>query len=216
MHEQPGNVSTKPTSELQRRGDVQKCPVCGSHIDPAAYHCPTCRSYFCFHCRARLLEPDTQLQCVNQDCDYYSKLICSVCDPCKETEEPPTVYAEPRGWLLAGLAGSRLGGGCSDLVFHVFPRGGRDRDCDLRRGRILSAPGGNQYLWPGKEGGVSEAVLLPHLHQLQAAREGSPWRCLAKETFGDRGYVDARPNEQSRTMLCLTRFMSFRSKRWPS
>ena len=112
MHEQPGNVSTKPISELHRRGDVQKCPVCGSHIDPAAYHCPTCRSYFCFHCRARLLEPDTQLQCVNQDCDYYSKLICGVCDPCKETEEPPTVYAEPQdgywpAWLvLTFMAGA--------------------------------------------------------------------------------------------------------------
>ena len=92
-------------SDLKRRGDVEKCPVCGSHVDPEAYHCPTCRSYFCFHCRARVLQPDTQLQCINQECDYYGKLICGVCDPHGEKEEPPTVYAEPEdGYWPAWLA----------------------------------------------------------------------------------------------------------------
>ena len=41
---------------------------------------PGLPQYFCFHCRARLLPPDTQLQCVNQQCDYYGKLVCDVCD----------------------------------------------------------------------------------------------------------------------------------------
>ena len=82
-------------SELERRGDVQKCPVCGSQVDPDAYHCPTCRNYFCFHCRARLLESDTQSQCLDQACDYYGKLMCDVCDVSVEKEEPPTAYVEP-------------------------------------------------------------------------------------------------------------------------
>jgi hypothetical protein len=120
MHEQPGNVSVKPTSELQRRGDVNKCPVCGSQIDPSAYHCPTCHCYFCYHCRARLLGPDTQLQCIHQDCDYYSKLICSVCDPSQETEEPPSVYAEPQdGYWPAWLVLSVVAGAVT-LYFTSF------------------------------------------------------------------------------------------------
>jgi hypothetical protein len=82
-------------AELKRRGDLQKCPVCGSQVDPDAYHCPHCRNYYCFHCRARLLASDQQFQCVNQDCDYYGRLLCSVCDPQVEKDEPPAVYAEP-------------------------------------------------------------------------------------------------------------------------
>ncbi len=92
-------------SDLERRGDVQKCPVCGSQVDPEAYFCPTCRNYFCYHCRARLLDSDKQLQCVDQNCSYYAKLVCSVCDSNVEKEEPPTVYAEPEdgywpAWLI--------------------------------------------------------------------------------------------------------------------
>ncbi len=94
--------------EINRRGDVEKCPVCGSAVDADAYHCPSCRNYFCYHCRARLVPPDKQLQCVNQDCDYYGKLVCDVCDVAHERDEPPTVYAEPEdgywpGWLLLAL-----------------------------------------------------------------------------------------------------------------
>ncbi len=93
---------------LKRRGDVQKCPVCGSHVDTEAYHCPSCRNYFCFHCRARLVPADPQLQCVNQHCDYYGKLVCDVCDRAHERDEAPTVYAEPEdgywpAWLLLAL-----------------------------------------------------------------------------------------------------------------
>jgi hypothetical protein len=96
------------TRELKRRGDVEKCPVCGSHVDAEAYYCPSCRNYFCFHCRSRLVPPDTQLQCVNQQCNYYGKLICGVCNGERERDEAPTVYAEPEdgywpGWLLLAL-----------------------------------------------------------------------------------------------------------------
>ncbi len=93
------------TTACERRGDVEKCPVCGSRVDADAYHCPACHSFFCFHCRARLLPADTQLQCVNQQCDYYGKLVCDVCDSAAEQEEPPTVYAEPEdGYWPAWLA----------------------------------------------------------------------------------------------------------------
>jgi len=77
-----------------RRGDVCKCPACGSNVDPEAYHCPICQTDFCFHCRARLLPADVQLECVNQQCGYYGKLICCVCDGSVEQEEAPSVYRE--------------------------------------------------------------------------------------------------------------------------
>jgi hypothetical protein len=100
-----GNDSTKI---LERRGDVEKCPVCGSHVDAEAYHCPTCRNYFCYHCRARLLLSEKHLQCASQSCAYYGKLMCSVCDQLEEKEEPPSVYAEPEDgywpvWLILTL-----------------------------------------------------------------------------------------------------------------
>lgn len=87
--------SDTQTVELKRRGDVEKCPVCGTHVDSEAYHCATCRNYFCFHCRARLLPADTQLQCVNADCSYYGKLICGVCNAKDEKDESPVSFAEP-------------------------------------------------------------------------------------------------------------------------
>ncbi|MCY2986011.1 MAG: hypothetical protein NTY15_20470 [Planctomycetota bacterium] len=89
----------------QRRGDVGKCPACGSSVDPEAYHCPTCQTDFCFHCRARLLPADVQLECVSQPCSYYGKLICSICDGKVEQEEPPILYNEPQdGYWPAWLA----------------------------------------------------------------------------------------------------------------
>ncbi len=100
-----GSSSELSTLELQRRGDVHKCPVCGLAVDAEAYHCPTCRAYFCYHCRARLLKPDAQLQCTNQDCQYYGKLVCGVCDPQREQHESPAIYAEPEdGYWPAWLA----------------------------------------------------------------------------------------------------------------
>jgi hypothetical protein len=98
-------------NELKRRGDLQKCPVCGSHVDPEAYLCPHCRNYYCFHCRARLLASDQQYQCVNQNCEYYGKLLCSVCNPEVEKDEPPSVYAEPEDgyWPLLLIASLVVG-----------------------------------------------------------------------------------------------------------
>lgn len=98
-----------PAKKLVRRGDVTKCPVCGVGIDPGAYHCAKCRNYFCYHCRARLLSTDTQVRCLNQECDYYAKLICGVCDLPRDKEEAPSVYAEPEDgywplWLAISLA----------------------------------------------------------------------------------------------------------------
>jgi hypothetical protein len=99
--------------QLLRRGDVEKCPVCGSRVDAEAYYCPTCCNYFCFHCRARLLPADTQLQCVNQQCDYYGKLVCAECNAMGEKEDSPSVYAEPEdgywpAWLVVTLIASAL------------------------------------------------------------------------------------------------------------
>jgi hypothetical protein len=42
---------------------------------------------------------------VRQQCDYYGKLVCGVCDKAVEQEEPPAVYAEPEdgywpAWLV--------------------------------------------------------------------------------------------------------------------
>jgi hypothetical protein len=82
------------SAQIPRIGDREKCPICGTQIDPEAYHCPSCHNYFCFHCRARLLKPDVQLQCVNQQCNYYGKLVCSLCDAVAEKEEPPSIFTE--------------------------------------------------------------------------------------------------------------------------
>jgi hypothetical protein len=95
-----------PPAAPTRLGDVQKCPVCGSAVDADAYQCPTCRNAFCFHCRARVLPGDVQLQCVNQACHYYGKLICDVCEKQIVEEQEPAVYMEPEEgfWLLLLIA----------------------------------------------------------------------------------------------------------------
>jgi hypothetical protein len=108
VSQSPENAAAASHAPPARRGDVSKCPVCGSAVDAQAYHCPTCRSYFCYHCRARLLESDTQLQCLSQNCDYYGKLVCGICDPPQEKDEPPSIYAEPEdgywpAWLIVVL-----------------------------------------------------------------------------------------------------------------
>lgn len=109
MESSPPVIST---TVLKRRGDVTKCPVCGSSVDPDAFCCPTCRSFFCYHCRARVLPSDTQLQCVNQSCDYYGRLVCGICDPKHVREEEPTVYLEPEDGFWPLLAILSLIGGC--------------------------------------------------------------------------------------------------------
>jgi hypothetical protein len=99
------NCIEKPASDLVRRGDASQCPVCGSQVSPEAYHCPKCHSYFCFHCRVRFSDRETQLQCTNQACNYYGKLVCGQCEPVAEKEDPPVVYFEPEdGYWPAWLA----------------------------------------------------------------------------------------------------------------
>lgn len=97
------DLDTVESKELKRRGDVTKCPVCGSRVDAEAYHCPSCKNYFCFHCRSRLLPSESQLQCINRDCGYYGKLVCDVCDPSCQKQEEPTVYQEPEDGYWPGL-----------------------------------------------------------------------------------------------------------------
>jgi hypothetical protein len=95
-------------SDIQRLGDVQKCPACGSQVDPGAYHCPKCRRDFCFHCRVGLVDEDDQFHCINQACNYHGKVLCGTCDPEAKRDEAPSVYSEyDSGWwpflLVAGL-----------------------------------------------------------------------------------------------------------------
>ena len=65
--------------QYRRIGQTAKCPACGVSMDPEAYRCPKCRIYFCFKCRRRVQPRDAQYQCMNQQCKYYGKLLCSVC-----------------------------------------------------------------------------------------------------------------------------------------
>lgn len=72
MHESPN----KP---YRRVGETQKCPACGVPVDADAYRCPKCMIYFCFKCRRRVQKHDQQFQCMNQQCNYYGKLLCNSC-----------------------------------------------------------------------------------------------------------------------------------------
>jgi len=65
--------------EYRGHGDTAKCPACGWRLDPAAYRCPKCFIYFCFKCRARVMERDPQFQCADQSCPCYGKLLCAAC-----------------------------------------------------------------------------------------------------------------------------------------
>lgn len=67
------------THEIERRGDLCKCPACGWRLDSEAYRCPRCFIFFCYICRARVGTNDEQYQCANQSCDCYGKLVCSKC-----------------------------------------------------------------------------------------------------------------------------------------
>lgn len=63
----------------QRTGNTAQCPACGVGMDANAYRCPRCFIYFCFKCRRRVQERDEQYQCMNQQCNYYGKLLCNAC-----------------------------------------------------------------------------------------------------------------------------------------
>lgn len=73
-------MGEEPQQKSYRRaGDTAKCPACGVSMDPEAYRCPKCRIYFCFKCRRRVQQGDEQFQCMNQQCEYYGKLLCNAC-----------------------------------------------------------------------------------------------------------------------------------------
>ena len=106
----PADPSLEPSSRLEitRLGNTKQCPICGSDVHSDAYHCTRCRSFFCYHCRAKLGADEVILQCGNQDCGFYGKWVCSVCDPATQKAEPPLEYDEPvdgywPAWLLASI-----------------------------------------------------------------------------------------------------------------
>lgn len=97
-----------PKVDLTRLGNTTQCPICGSDVHEDAYHCTKCRSFFCYHCRAHLSSDDTILQCANQDCSYYGKWVCAVCNPVSKKQEQPLEYLEPvdgywPAWLIVSL-----------------------------------------------------------------------------------------------------------------
>ncbi len=100
---------------LNRLGNTSQCPICGSEVHNEAYHCTKCRSFFCYHCRARLGFNESVLQCANRECGYYGKLLCSTCDAPASKREAPMQYNEPidgywPGWLLlASITGFAVG-----------------------------------------------------------------------------------------------------------
>ena len=100
-------------NDVQRLGDISKCPACGSEVDSGAYHCPKCRNYFCYRCRARVLPADPQFQCLNQECDYHGKLVCEACDLGVSHDEEPTVYFDRVGGWWPSLAT------CACVLFFV-------------------------------------------------------------------------------------------------
>ena len=91
------------SQELHRRGDVEKCPVCGSHVDSRPIIVRLVETISAFTVALDSVPPDTQLQCVNQQCDYYGKLVCDVCDVEHERDEEPSVYPEPEDGYWPGL-----------------------------------------------------------------------------------------------------------------
>lgn len=92
-------------AEIQRRGDVEKCPACGWRLDPGAYRCPKCRIYFCYKCRARVAEREQQYQCADQSCPCYGKLLCAAC-----VVSPPEKMRNADKSASALLAGVIVGG----------------------------------------------------------------------------------------------------------
>ena len=93
-------------AEIKRRGISDKCPACGSPLDDQAYRCPKCRIYFCYKCRARVTERDTQYQCANQACSCYGKLLCAACvTPIEMQKDVPNADMGKGALAAAGAAG---------------------------------------------------------------------------------------------------------------
>lgn len=112
-------------AEMQRRGDVEKCPACGWRLDPGAYRCPKCRIYFCYKCRARVGEREEQFQCADQSCHCYGKLLCTACVvPIPKSWTEPRDVEEPDASLAATFCGAVAGGVAFYVALFVAPNGG--------------------------------------------------------------------------------------------
>jgi len=77
--------------EYSRLGPKEKCPACGRKLDEGAYRCPNCKIYFCFNCRRRINKNEPQYQCLNQQCNYYGKLLCKGCIETQEVKQTPKI-----------------------------------------------------------------------------------------------------------------------------
>ena len=95
---------------MRRIGETEKCPACGWGLDPGAYRCPKCRIYFCYKCRVRVGERESQYQCSDQTCECYGKLLCSACVIMIENKKTETIPKEDA--TIVALAG----GGAVALV----------------------------------------------------------------------------------------------------
>jgi len=103
-------MAKKQDDSLRRLGDTEKCPACGLSIDSSAYHCPRCRIYFCFKCRRRVPRGEPQYQCVDQQCQYYGKLLCKGC-----TVDVPQIGTVAKRRMVKwprGIRGSKREIGC--------------------------------------------------------------------------------------------------------
>lgn len=97
-------------NDYKRRGPQEKCPACGWRLDADAYRCPKCMIYFCFKCRRRVTATDPQYQCLNQQCQYYGKLLCEVCTQSEpQYEEYRQEHSEGGTWFGIAIAAWVIG-----------------------------------------------------------------------------------------------------------
>ena len=189
----------------ERIGAVEKCPVCGSRVDLEAYHCPTCRNTFCFHCRARILPSDIQFQCVSQQCEYYGKLLCDVCEEMVEEDSPPAVYLEPQEgyWPLLLIAVLVTAWFIWSWSFCLGRALGSDR---ISANRLFVARRGTQYLWKESSRGTPTEVTISPLPLLPTAGQGNLSKRGSTEQLVRRGN-GPRPDDR----LIAIEF----ARRWP-
>ncbi len=67
---------------------------------------PDVSQHILFSLSPRILPAEHQYQCVNQQCGYYGKPLCEVCEQLVEEDAPPAVYLEPQEgyWPLLLIA----------------------------------------------------------------------------------------------------------------
>lgn len=99
--------ANNPKKEYRRTGQTQKCPACGVSVDADAYRCPKCMIYFCFKCRRRVQKHDQQFQCMNQQCNYYGKLLCNAC--VVEIDDTMTQVPPNNMLMLVGMGAAAVG-----------------------------------------------------------------------------------------------------------